>query len=306
VGRVVVRGVRFASHDRVGLLGASAEEQLAKSTQRGVLVFHQVGNVNVRLEDRANQLEVLLVELLVGMQRGKPAQKFVHLTGFHFDHLRRFSLHDPTASVPHARSNECEWSTNRRWRARAVFRSASSWRANRTPVGRRGGSRRVASREQDRQLMRCQGLRFGILIWRRWPPGETSFGEPFVTKPKTLAIVHQCLDRSAFSIAENEHRAVERIVPKRFFAESRQAVDSLAKIGRFDGDQNLHLRRDLQHHSPRCQKPRPNATRSGVSHPFKCTRRRPPVASSNSMTHSPAMAGGGDGSSTNAEVVERA
>jgi hypothetical protein len=30
------------------------------------------------------------------------------------------------------------------------------------------------------------------------------------------------------------------------FAELDEAIDSLAKIDRVDGDQNLHLRRDLQ------------------------------------------------------------
>ena len=73
-------------HHGVGLLRACPKEQLAQAANRGVLVFHQVGHVDVRLEDRANQRRVLLVERLLDT-----AQDLLQLRVVHFDNLRRVS-----------------------------------------------------------------------------------------------------------------------------------------------------------------------------------------------------------------------
>ena len=73
-------------HHGFGLLRARPEEQLAEPANRRVLVFHQVGHVGVRLEDRANQRGVLLVERLLDA-----AQDLLQSRAVHFDELRRVS-----------------------------------------------------------------------------------------------------------------------------------------------------------------------------------------------------------------------
>ncbi len=75
-----------APHDRLGLLCACPKEQLAQPANRGVLVFHQIGHIDVRLEDRPNQLGVLLVQRLLDA-----AQDLLQLRAVHFDNLRRVS-----------------------------------------------------------------------------------------------------------------------------------------------------------------------------------------------------------------------
>ena len=85
-----------------------------------------------------------------------------------------------------------------------------------------------------------------------------------MAKPKTLAVVHKNFQRRRRSVAEHEDLTAERIVLEHLFADLGQAIDSFAKIGRFDGYQNLHLRRDLDHDSA-FQKLRPKATRSGIA-----------------------------------------
>ena len=67
-----------------------------------------------------------------------------------------------------------------------------------------------------------------------------------------------------FAIAKDEHRPSKWILSKGCLAMPRQAVDAAAKIGRLDGHQDLHLRRDLQHYSA-FQKPRDRAATSAAS-----------------------------------------
>jgi len=71
--------------------------------------------------------------------------------------------------------------------------------------------------------------------------------KPLVAEPETLAIVHEHLERRPSAITKDEHGAGERILLKCFSAEPRQAVDAATKIGRRDGHQDLHVRRNLQH-----------------------------------------------------------
>jgi hypothetical protein len=83
----------LASHDGLGLLRACSKEQLAQPANRGVFVFHQVGHIGVRLEDRTNQLRILLVERLFDT-----TQDVVQLGVVHFDNLRRVSHPATTGS----------------------------------------------------------------------------------------------------------------------------------------------------------------------------------------------------------------
>ena len=59
-------------------------------------------------------------------------------------------------------------------------------------------------------------------------------------------------------------RADERVVLEGFLTEPRQTVDSPAKIGRLERDQDLHLWRDLEHHKA-FQKLRDSASTSAAS-----------------------------------------
>jgi hypothetical protein len=55
--------------------------------------------------------------------------------------------------------------------------------------------------------------------------------------------------------------------PRRFPAEPRQGIDPRVKIGRLNGDQDLHVGRDLEHHGTP-QRPRERSTPSAVSSPM--------------------------------------
>ena len=85
-----------------------------------------------------------------------------------------------------------------------------------------------------------------------------------MAEPKSLAVVHEQLQRRRLAIAEDEDGAGERVVLEGFLAEPGQAVDPAAKIGRLDGDQDLHLGRDLEHHRA-FQKLRDRASTSAAS-----------------------------------------
>ncbi len=138
----------------------------------------------------------------------------------------------------------------------------SGRRAYGTPVGSSTGARRIAAREQHRQLMSSQAL--GAAFGGHRPPAEAAPRKPLVTKPKSLAIIGQYLQGRPSAIAEDEDRAQEGIVAELFLAEPRQAIDAPAKISRLDGHQDLHLRCDLQH-QPAFQKVRVRASTSAVS-----------------------------------------
>lgn len=71
------------THHGVGRFRACPEEQLTQPANRGVLVFHQVGHVGVRLEDGTNQRGILPVERLLDA-----AQDFLQSLAVHFDQLR--------------------------------------------------------------------------------------------------------------------------------------------------------------------------------------------------------------------------
>ena len=66
------------------------------------------------------------------------------------------------------------------------------------------------------------------------------------------------------SAGDDEDDTGEGVVLEGFLTEPGQAVDPAAKIGRLDGDQDLHLGRDLEHHGA-FQKLRDSASTSAAS-----------------------------------------
>ena len=93
--------------------------------------------------------------------------------------------------------------------------------------------------------MRRKGGRRLITAGRPMP--ETAIGKSLVAEPKSLAVVNQHLDGGPPPIAENEHGPREGVFFQDFFAMACQTVYSTAKVGRLDGNQYPHLRRDLKH-----------------------------------------------------------
>ena len=87
---------------------------------------------------------------------------------------------------------------------------------------------------------------------------------PLVAEPEPLAVIHEQLQRRRLAVAEDEDGAGERVVPEGLLAEPGQAVDPATKIDRLDGHQDLHLRRDLEHHRA-FQKLRDSASTSAAS-----------------------------------------
>jgi hypothetical protein len=79
-----------------------------------------------------------------------------------------------------------------------------------------------------------------------------------------LAVIHQQLHGRRPAIAEDEDGAGERIVLEGFLAEPCQTINPAAEVGRLDGDEDLHLGGDLEHHRAP-QKPRASASMSAAS-----------------------------------------
>jgi hypothetical protein len=85
-----------------------------------------------------------------------------------------------------------------------------------------------------------------------------------VAEPESLAVVGEQLQRRRLAIAEDENDASKGVVLEGFLAELGQAVDAAPEFGRLDGDEDLHLGSDLEHHSA-FQKPRDRASTSAAS-----------------------------------------
>ena len=122
-----------------------------------------------------------------------------------------------------------------------------------------------------------------------------------MAQPKPLAVVDQHLDRRAPPIPKAKHCAREGILPKRLFAQLHQPVDPLAEVGRRDGHQDLHLRRDREHHGA-SRKLRPRS-RSRRRCSLSARRAGGPRQSSHSMTHSWTGTGIGGNSSKCGSVI---
>jgi hypothetical protein len=89
----------------------------------------------------------------------------------------------------------------------------------------------------------------GDPVGGRVPPGETALRKARVAEPEPLAVVHEHLQRRPAAVAEDEDGTGEGVLPEGLLAQPRQANDAAVEIGRLDGDEDFHLRRDLQHHS---------------------------------------------------------
>lgn len=70
-----------------------------------------------------------------------------------------------------------------------------------------------------------------------------------MTEPESLPVLDQRLQRSTTVISEGEYGTTEQIRVEGFFALSGHTVDTLSKVDRTNGDQDLHLRRGRQHHT---------------------------------------------------------
>jgi hypothetical protein len=106
--------------------------------------------------------------------------------------------------------------------------------------------RHVQVRHLQMQLMRIQP-QGAAAIPRLGPTAEPALRKPFLANPETLPIVGQALDRVPAPRAKYEQGPLRRIDRERLAAKRREAVDPLAKIDRFDRQQNPHLRSDLDH-----------------------------------------------------------
>src|SRR5580658_2980956 len=115
------------------------------------------------------------------------------------------------------------------------------------------------------------------------PPHEPPLRQSFLRQPEPLPVIDQDADRSSTPAPEYKQTSRERIGLQFVLAQSGERVDALPAVDRFDGHQDAHLRRDLDHADS--HKPRLNPARSGAAAPFHWTRILP-RGPSNSMTHS--------------------
>jgi hypothetical protein len=111
------------------------------------------------------------------------------------------------------------------------------------------GLSRIAVPQQQMQLMRVQaqgstGAGFG-------PPREAALRKPLLQNPKALAVVGQTLDGVPTTRTEYEERTGLRVVTQCLTTERGQAINAFTEVDRLDGQQDPHLRRDLDH--PRLQ-----------------------------------------------------
>src|SRR5262249_20788669 len=149
------------------------------------------------------------------------AQDLLQSGAVHFDELRRVShptatgkgdrLDRPSPPGRRAVASGLQWS-NPAAIPQGPTAARSGRRAPRPPVGDHTRPRRVAGREQDRQLMRGQTL--CLAVGGRGPPREAALGKTLVAEPKSLAVVHEQLQGGRLAVAEDEDGAGERVVPE--------------------------------------------------------------------------------------------
>ena len=178
--------------------------------------------------------------------------------------LARMGVRDPPVPAPAARPR----------RARRPPRtSRSSRQRERPPLGRGLTRLRVAARQEHRELVREQVPT--CLPRRARPVAEPPMRHPLLAEPEALAVVRQDLDRRPAAVAEHEDRSRERVLRQALAAEPAEPVDSPAEVHRLHGDQDPHLRGQLDHDSwlqNACTSP----TTSTPLVPFTSIRMRPP------------------------------
>ncbi len=96
------------------------------------------------------------------------------------------------------------------------------------------------------------------------PMPEAASGEALNTEPKPHLVIDQDLDEMSSSAAEDEDAAEKGIAPKALTAELGQAIDAVPEVDWLHGNQDSHLRRDLDQRLL----PRKAATISVASRPM--------------------------------------
>src|SRR4051812_5412107 len=79
------------------------------------------------------------------------------------------------------------------------------------------------------------------------PTTEAPFGKTFLSEPESLTVIDEHFDRSRAAAAKYKQAIGERIGREFLLAQRYQPINALAEVDRVDGDQNAHLRRDLDH-----------------------------------------------------------
>ena len=79
------------------------------------------------------------------------------------------------------------------------------------------------------------------------PATESALREPFLATPVALAVIRQALNGVATPRPENKQRPGLRIATQCLTAQRGQTIDTTAEVDRFDGQQDPHLRSDLDH-----------------------------------------------------------
>jgi len=108
--------------------------------------------------------------------------------------------------------------------------------------------RRIAVPQQKLQLVDGQNADTIRALIR--PPLKPPLGQTLLAKPEPLAVIHQRLDLCRSMIPKYKNAARKRVRSQNMPADPRQSVNPFAEIHRLDGQQNPHLRRDLDHPRP--------------------------------------------------------
>src|ERR1035438_10385717 len=134
------------------------------------------------------------------------------------------------------------------------------------------------------------------------PPAEAPLREPFLAKPKALAVIHEDLKGLTTAVREHEQRAGKRVELKALAANLHQPVNAFAKIHRLDRQQQAHLRRELNHE--RClQSPWAKARAAALSYCANRSVSFKPPRSSSSITHCEPVGQAVIGTSTNSAAM---
>lgn len=82
------------------------------------------------------------------------------------------------------------------------------------------------------------------------PPLKRPLRQTLLAKPEPITIIHEHLDRCRSMVPKDKDAARKRVRSEYMPADLRQSVNPFAEIHRLDGQQNPHLRRDLDHLRP--------------------------------------------------------
>ncbi len=129
--------------------------------------------------------------------------------------------------------------------------------------------------QQQLQLMGSQPLYRAGRVLR--PPGEVPFRKSFLTGPKTLPVIDKDLQRRGAPVTKDEQPPAERIAAQPRAAYSGQSIDAVSEIHRLHGQQDPHLRGDLDH-VPQLHNPRSRSSICPTPAPFSRILMRIPRA----------------------------